>query len=76
MTAKSEKLYIDKLPERVHDYYNTVHTYIKMKPVDVKPKAYIGFTVEFNIQSWWSFQNLNVQYICFQSVTNQIGQKK
>ena len=47
MTAKSKKVYIVKLPERVYDHYNTIHAYTKMKPLDVKPKTYIGLTLIF-----------------------------
>ena len=48
MTSVSKDVYIDKLDDIVKKYNNTYHTSIKMKPVDVKDKAYIGFKKEVN----------------------------
>ena len=36
MTSVSKNVYIDKLDVIVKEYYNTYHTSIKMKPVEVK----------------------------------------
>ena len=41
-------MYIDKLDNVVNKYNNTYHTLIKMKPIDVKDNAYIGFKKEVN----------------------------
>ena len=39
-------MYIDKLDDIVHEYNNTYHRTIKMKPIDVKDNAYIDFGKE------------------------------
>ena len=44
-------MYIDKLDDIVNEYYNTYHTTIKIKPVDVKDNAYIDFKKEVNDKS-------------------------
>ena len=36
MTSISKNVYIDKSDDIVKEYYNTYHTTIKIKPVDVK----------------------------------------
>ena len=36
MTSISKRVYIDKLDDIVNKYYNSYHSTIKMKPVDVK----------------------------------------
>ena len=41
MTLISKNVYIDKLDDIVNEYNNTYDKTIKMKPVDVKDKAYI-----------------------------------
>ena len=41
MTSISKNVYIDKLDGIVHEYNNTYHTTIKMKPIDVKDNTYI-----------------------------------
>ena len=41
MPAISKNVCIDKLDDIVNKYYNTDHTTIKMKPVDVKLNTYI-----------------------------------
>ena len=38
-------MYIDNLVDIGNEYKNTYHSRIKMKPVDVKSSAYIGFNV-------------------------------
>ena len=43
MTSISKNVYIDKLDDIVKKYNNTYHTFIKMKPIDVKDNSYIGF---------------------------------
>ena len=44
----SKNAYIDKLDDVFNKYNNTVHTTIKMKPIDVKDNSYIDFTKEVN----------------------------
>ena len=41
-------MYIDKLYDIVNNYYNTYHSTIKIKPVDVKNNAYIDSSKESN----------------------------
>ena len=41
MTSISKNVYIDKLDDIVNKYNNKYHGTIKMKPVDVKSRAYI-----------------------------------
>ena len=41
-------MYIDKLDDIVHEYNNTYHSKIRMKPIDVKDNAYIDFDEEVN----------------------------
>ena len=48
MTSISKNVHIDKLDDIVKKYKNTYHKSIKMKPVDVKDNAYIGFKKEVN----------------------------
>ena len=48
MTSISKNVYIDKLDDVVNEYKNTYHITIKMKTVDVKNNAYIGFEKEAN----------------------------
>ena len=48
MTSVSKNVYIDKLNNIVHEYNNTYHRKIKMKPVDVKDNTYIDFKKEVN----------------------------
>ena len=50
MTLISTKVYIDKLDDIVNEYNNTYHNTIKIKPVDVKPNAYIDSSQEINYQ--------------------------
>ena len=47
MTSISKNVYIDKLADIV-DKYNTYHSTIKIKPVDVNPSVYIDFSKENN----------------------------
>ena len=51
MTAISKNLHIDKLPELVGKYKNTIHKLIKMKPVEVKPNTYIDFDNSINTKT-------------------------
>ena len=44
MTSISKNVYINTLADTVHEYNNTDHSTIKMKPVDIKPTTYIDFT--------------------------------
>ena len=48
MTSISKNVYIDKLDDIVDKYYNTYHTTIKMKPIDVKDNTYINADKEIN----------------------------
>ena len=48
MTSISKNVYIDKLDDIVYEYYNTYHTTIKMKPIDVKDNTYINADKEIN----------------------------
>ena len=48
MTSTSKNLYIDKLDDIVNEYNNTYHRTIKIKPVNVKDNACIGFEKEVN----------------------------
>ena len=48
MTSISKDVYIDQLDDIVHEYNNTYHRTIKIKPVDVKDNTYIGFKKEVN----------------------------
>ena len=43
MTLVSKNVYINKLDDMVHEYNNTYHGTIKMKPADVKDNTYIDF---------------------------------
>ena len=43
MTSVSKNVYINKLDDMVHEYNNTYHGTIKMKPADVKDNTYIDF---------------------------------
>ena len=47
VTSISKHVYIDKLDDIV-DEYNTYHTTIKMKPIDVKDNTYINADKEIN----------------------------
>ena len=48
MTSISETMYIDKLDDVVNKYNNKYHRKTKMKPFDVKPSMYIGFSTKNN----------------------------
>ena len=48
MTSISKNVYIDKLDDIVHEYNNTYHRTIKMKPIDVKDNTYINIDKEVN----------------------------
>ena len=48
MISISKHVYIDKVDDIVHEYNNTYHGAIKMKPVDVKDNTYINFVKEVN----------------------------
>ena len=41
-------MYINKLDDIVNKHYNTYHSTIKMKPVDVKSNTYIDSSKEIN----------------------------
>ena len=47
MTSISKNVYVDKLDDIVNKY-NTSHSTIKMKPVDIKPSTYIDSTKKIN----------------------------
>ena len=48
MNSISKNTYIDKLDGIVHEYNNTYHSTIQMKPNTVKSNTYINFAVENN----------------------------
>ena len=48
MTSISKYVYIDKLDDTVHEYNNTYHRTVKIKPIDVKDNTYIDFGKEVN----------------------------
>ena len=48
MTSISKNVYIDQLDDIVHEYNNTYHTTIKMKPTDVKDNTYINTSKKIN----------------------------
>ena len=48
MASISKNVYNDKLDDIVNKYYNTYHSTIKMKPVDVKSNIYIDSSKEIN----------------------------
>ena len=48
MTSISKNVYIDKLDDIVHEYNNTYHTTIKMKPIDVEDNTYVNTDKEIN----------------------------
>ena len=48
MSSISKNLYIDKLDDKVHDYNNTYHRRIKLKPADVKGIAHIDYSKKNN----------------------------
>ena len=47
MISVSKNVYIDKLDDIVHEYNNTYHRTIKMKPADIKDNT-IDFEKEVN----------------------------
>ena len=51
MTSISKNVYIDKFDDIVNKYNYTYHRTIKMKPVDAKPNAFIGFNKEDDKES-------------------------
>ena len=80
MTSLSKNVYIDKLDDIVNKYYNTYHSTIKMKPVDIKSNTYINFSKEINdedpkfkIGILLEYQNIK---IFLQKATLLIGLKK
>ena len=46
--SKKKNVYIDKLDYIVHEYSNTYHRTIKMKPIDVKDNTYINIGKKVN----------------------------
>ena len=46
LTSVSKNNHIDKLDDIINKYHNTYHSAIKMKPVDVKSRTCINFSVE------------------------------
>ena len=48
MTSVSKKVYTDKLDDIVHEYNNTYHRTIKMKPIGVKDNTYNDSIKEVN----------------------------
>ena len=48
MTTISKNVYIDMLNDIVNKYNNTVHSTIKMKPIDVMGDSYVEYNEDFN----------------------------
>ena len=48
MKAVSRNAYFDVLDDFVHQYNNTVHRSIKMKPIDVTSDSYAEYNEDFN----------------------------
>ena len=48
MTSISKNVYIDKLDDIAKEYNNKYHSWIKIKPVDVKDSTYIDVKKETN----------------------------
>ena len=48
MTSASNNVYASNLPDIVNKYNNIYHNTIKIKLVDVKSSAYLGFAIENN----------------------------
>ena len=48
MTSIPRNVYIEKLDDIVNKHNNTIHSTIKMKPVNVNPKTYINSSKEIN----------------------------
>ena len=51
ITAISKYVYINRLPGLVKEYHYNIHKIITMKHIDIKPKIWIYFLVEFNTKS-------------------------
>ena len=49
MIAISKNVFADYFPKIVKKYFNTIHTKINMKPIDVKLKIYINIPFESNL---------------------------
>ena len=47
--AISKNVFADYFPKIVKKYFNTIHTKINMKPIDVKLKIYINIPFESNL---------------------------
>ena len=80
MTSMWKNVYINKLDDIFNKYNNTVHTTIKMKPIDVKDNSYIDFTKEvndkepkFKVDDQSEFLNTKIFLL---KGTHQIGLKK
>ena len=79
MILISKNVYIDKLNNIFDKYNNTYHSTIKMKPADVKPNTYIGFSknindknLKFKLVILLEYQNIKR---FFQKAMFQIGLK-
>ena len=48
VTAISKNMYFDALNDIVHEYNNTYHKTIKMKPIDVKSDSFAEYNEESN----------------------------
>ena len=49
MTSISKNVYIDKLDDILHEYNNTYHRTIKMKPIDIKGNTYTNIGKEVKV---------------------------
>ena len=48
MTSMSRNVYVDKLDDIVHEYNNTYHRTIRIRPIYVKDNTYIDSGKEVN----------------------------
>ena len=51
MTAILKNVFINRLPELVKEYNNTIYRAMKMKLVDIKYNTFYQFYVEFNTKA-------------------------
>ena len=62
MIDVSKNVYFDVLDDIVHQYNNTYHRTLKIKPMDVKSDSYPKCNVDYNetdkVSSRWSGKNI------------------
>ena len=76
MTSASNNVYASNLPDIVNKYNNIYHNTIKIKLVDVKSSAYLGFAIENNEKGRWCMNIKKKKKKILQNVTLQISFKK